>query len=236
MNNSHELASASNKSIKQIHIKRKSEYPLEIGMNSKKQKLTSTRSVSLTPINYISNSNESINRLSQNSMIIKTKITKTSITNKASKSISTTVTNQSNKTKTKFTEGCLSNSLHTNLRKILEQEKNLDNNLKKLTTLNEDTKLKVLNEFGKKNLELFELEGLTKMLHNMKKLNETKKTNLAEINAKSQALRESIEGNLEKSRDAIDKLKSKKLHLLSKIEIKNDEIKIEEEKVSNKYI
>ena len=38
--------------------------------------------------------------------------------------------------------------------------------------------------------------------------------------------------NLEKSRDAIDKLKNKKLHLLSKIEIKNDEIKIEEEKVS----
>ena len=98
--------------------------------------------------------------------------------------------------------------------------------------MNEDTKLKVLNEFGIKNLELLEFEGLTKMLHNLKKLNGTKKTNLAEINAKSQALRESIEINLEKSRDAIDKLKNKKLHLLSKIEIKNDEIKIEEEKVS----
>lgn len=233
MNNSSDQSSISDKSIKQTHGKRKSEYPLEIGIQSKRQKLTSARAISLTPINYISNSNENIDRQTNNPLTIKsTKISATIVPKKSSKSVAgTLINNHTSKTKTKFTEGCLSNSLHSNLRKIIDHEKNLDNNLKKLTSLNEDTKIKVLNEFIKKNLELLELEGLTKLLNNMKKMNEEKKSIYVDINSKSQALKETVEINLVKSRDAIEQLKTKKMHLDSKIQIKNEEIKIEEVKV-----
>ena len=103
---------------KNIYGKRKCEFPFDSN-TSKKVKLNSKRALSTNNIN-----------------LINTKVTKTPILNSISRSISSKNLNSQN-SKSKFSEGCISNSLNINLRKILEQEKTLDLNLKKLQTSND---------------------------------------------------------------------------------------------------
>lgn len=123
-----------------------------------------------------------------------------------------------------FREGCLDFSTNSNLRAVVEQAKKLEIQNKKLMVETEDSSLRLMNEHIRKNLLLLELEGLTKQLDEYKILNEKKQINRNENVSKLTAMRESMMFNLDKSKICIDDINTKKLHLKSKIIVKNDEI------------
>jgi hypothetical protein len=169
---------------------------------------------------------------------IQSKISKTPITENLSnlfskKPISLSQHSKQTQNKNKFTEGCLSSSLNVNIKKIIEQEKNLGDSLKKINILNEENKIKILNEFAKKNLELFEYEKLVLMWGQYKQKNEEKKIMKDENIAKFIANKESVFLNLEKTRQAITEITSKKLFLEGKITQRAEEIEYKDKQVLN---
>lgn len=191
--------------------KRKSEYPLEGGVLSKKQKTTSARSKTEFHINH-------------NPNIEKVTITRTASTKSRLNSSARSTSKQ-------FKPNCLESSLQKNLESTKEKSKKLEYESNKLYKLNEETKHLVLDELIKKNLDLLEVEGLIKHLHELQKQCENKNKEKTENNARIKATKEFAIGNLEKSRKVLEDIQSKKIQLENKIVILNEQTQREEDKV-----
>jgi hypothetical protein len=221
--------------------KRKCEFPID-NVLSKQRKINSNSNVlsksksSQSIFNPISNNEDT--KIQTNIIMSKGKIFKTQYNDKSIQPRPKTPSKNKNTSSlmvNKFTEGCLNNSLSTNLRKIIEHERQLDTNLKKLHSMNEDTKIKILNEFVKKNLELLELEGLTKLHHQYKTMTEEKKKTSADSCAKITAVKENVIINLERSKKVIEDIQTKQIHMQSKINLRGGETVREEEKVNKLF-
>lgn len=201
-----------NLSKKHFFGKRKAENAMET--NSKKPKIFMERSQS-----------ETLNIIQLKSIPIKNKL-EVQIKNKAFLN-----NNKFNSSKVKFKENCLKSALNKNLKKIIDDEKQLSNKLNKLHKLNQDAKINILNELAKKNLDLFHLEALMKRLADIKALTESKKEIKLEKLSSLKASVEFVNSNTERSRKILEDMHTKKLNFQNKILIKNKEIESESEKV-----
>lgn len=210
-----------NDQSKRFQGKRKCEFPVvkEENIYSKKMKTASQRSLSTAETGQVPT-------------LIKSSLSKTALSQRPHLRERNNQNQNNNKiSKKRITEGCLSNSLYSNIKSIIEKEKALDQNLKKLKTINKDTQLKILNEFAKKNLDLLELDYLMNKLDEFKSVNEEKKVNMIDNIASVTANKESVLIRLDRINKDIENLNTQSIHLQSKIKIKNDEVNEEEKKV-----
>jgi hypothetical protein len=101
----------------------------------------------------------------------------------------------------KITKGAVGQGLDLNLRKIIENEKNLQNENNSLSNISQDSKIKILDEFIKKNFDLTEMDEL---LEEMKDL-DSQANDLNEQNREKRlqnlAENEYIKTSIENSRD-----------------------------------
>lgn len=163
------------------------------------------------------------------SITVKSRPFKTSVN--SAKPTSTTRLKK-NEGKLPFKEGCLSNQMNNNLKKVVSKKKSLQDQLKEVEKRTDEKKVKLLDEHIKMNLNLIELEELKKTLHEYKENNVKKKATMVENSAKITGIKESAQINLDKTKILIDELNNKKYNLKSKIQIKEQDINEEEAKVN----
>jgi hypothetical protein len=116
--------------------------------------------------------------------------------------------------------------------KAMEEEQSLCSELEKLKIINEENKVTITNEFIEKNLQLLQLDALIKHHEEMKKLIEMKTERIKEKTTKILATKESVLMNVEKSKNLIDGLNTKKINLTSQIEVRDQEILREQARVN----